>query len=90
MPPFESTIVLGPRDPDRAALEIAARAGARAAIVDANDLGIAKVLGASKGVPRALVERALRANPHGNGDEQTPIVVLGWRGAGAGPLDGAA
>jgi hypothetical protein len=90
LPPFESTIVLGPRDPDRAALEIAARAGARAAIVDANDLGIAKVLGASKGVPRALVERALRANPHGNGDEQTPIVVLGWRGAGAGPLDGAA
>ncbi len=90
LPPFESTIVLGPRDPDRAAEDIAARTGARAAIVDANDLGIAKVLGASNGVPRAAVERALRANPHGNGDEQTPIVVLAWRAAGVGPLDGAA
>jgi hypothetical protein len=90
LPPFERTIVLGPRDPDAAAREIAGRCGARVAIVDANDLGIAKVLGASEGVPRAGVERALRANPHGNGDEQTPIVVLSWRGAGAGPLGAAA
>jgi hypothetical protein len=48
------------------------------------------VLGASPGVPREGVELALRANPHGNGDEQTPIVVLAWRGTGAGPLGAAA
>ena len=86
LPPFERTIVLGPEDPDRAAREIATRAGAHAVVVDANDLGIAKVLGASGGVRRERVESALRANPHGNGDEQTPIVVLAWRGTGAGPL----
>jgi F420-0:Gamma-glutamyl ligase len=90
LPPFERTIVLGPRDPDGAARAIAARIGARAVIVDANDLGIAKVLGASEGVPRECVELALRANPHGNGDEQTPIVVLVWHGSGAGPLGAAA
>ena len=91
LPPFERTIVLGPDDPDRAAREIAARAGAHAVVVDANDLGIAKVLGASAGVRRAAVEAALRDNPHGNGDEQTPIVVLAWRAAGASPLlEGAA
>ena len=56
------------------------------AIVDANDLHKAKVLGASRGVDRAAVERALLDNPHGNGDEQTPIVVLKWRGGGANPL----
>jgi hypothetical protein len=39
---------------------------------------------------RERVRAALEANPHGNGDEQTPIVVLAWRGAGPSPLTGAA
>lgn len=86
LPPFDRTIVLGPENPDGAASEIAARAGAHAVVVDANDLGIAKVLGASARVRRAAVEAALRANPHGNGDEQTPIVVLAWRATGEHPL----
>jgi len=86
LPPFERTIVLGPADPDGVARAIAARCGAQATIVDANDLGIAKVLGASERVDRDAVARALASNPHGNGDEQTPIVVLKWRGPAAGPL----
>ena len=90
LPPFERTIVLGPEKPDRVAAAIAERAGVHAVIVDANDLGIARVLGASLGVDRAHVAGALRANPHGNGDEQTPIVILAWRGDGASPLGGAA
>jgi hypothetical protein len=86
LPPFERTIVLGPRDPNGAAREIATRIGARAVIVDANDVSAALVLGASEGVPREAVVRALRANPHGNGDEQTPIVVLAWRAGAGSPL----
>jgi hypothetical protein len=81
LPPFDRTIVLGPKDPDGVARAIAAATGAHAVIVDANDLGIAKVLGASERVDRAATEAALRRNPHGNGDEQTPIVVLASRGA---------
>ncbi|MBD5603796.1 MAG: coenzyme F420-0:L-glutamate ligase [Candidatus Eremiobacteraeota bacterium] len=86
LPPFERTIVLGPEDPNGAACAVATAAGAHAAIVDANDLGIAKVLGASPGVDADRVAAALRGNPHGNGDEQTPVVVLAWRGPGASPL----
>jgi hypothetical protein len=86
LPPFERTIVLGPADPDGAARAIAAQSGAHCAIVDANDLGIAKILGASPGLERERVGAALRANPHGNGDEQTPIVVLKWRGRGPSPF----
>ncbi|MGH7708249.1 MAG: coenzyme F420-0:L-glutamate ligase [Vulcanimicrobiaceae bacterium] len=86
LPPFERTIVFGPKDPELVAGRIAERCGAHAAVVDANDLGIAKVLGASRGVAGPAVERALRSNPHGNGDQQTPVVVLKWRGAGANPL----
>jgi len=79
MPPYERAIVLAPRDPDGVCATIAAVTGVACTIVDANDLEKAKVLGASAGVDRALVERALLDNPHGNSDEQTPIVVLKWR-----------
>lgn len=86
LPPFERTIVFGPLDPASVAREIASRCGAHAAVVDVNDLGAAKVLGASPDLLADRVERALRTNPHGNGDEQTPVVVLAWRGGGATPL----
>ena len=86
LPPFERMIVLGPKDPDITAQAIAERIGAACVIVDANDLGRAKVLGASHGVERHRVEQALEHNPHGNGDEQTPIVVVLWRADGPHPL----
>ena len=86
MPPYERAIVLAPREPDAVATSVFERTGAGCAIVDANDLEKAKVLGASPGVNRANVELALLDNPHGNGDEQTPIVVLKWRGTGENPL----
>jgi len=86
MPPYERTIVFAPRDADGFATSLTRAAGIACTVVDANDLGKAKVLGSSPGVRRASVEAALLDNPHGNSDEQTPIVVLKWRGAGANPL----
>ena len=86
LPPYERAIVLGPADPDRVSAELAASLGLHVAIVDANDLRRAKALGASPAIVRENVERALLGNPHGNGDEQTPLVVMVWRGAGAHPL----
>ena len=86
MPPYERAIVFAPRDADGVAELVTRRCGAACAVVDANDLGKAKVLGASSGVCRESVEEALRGNPHGNSDEQTPLVVLKWRGDGANPL----
>ena len=79
MPPYERHIVLGPRDPDAVAAAIAHACGAHAAIVDANDLEKVEVLGASAGVNAEAVRASLRGNPHGNADEQTPIVVLKYR-----------
>lgn len=86
MPPYERAIVFAPREPDAFGESVRARTGVDCAVVDANDLEKAKVLGASRGLNRAIVERALLDNPHGNGDEQTPVVVLKWRGDGANPL----
>jgi F420-0:gamma-glutamyl ligase len=86
MPPFERAIVFAPRHPDAFAQSVCERLGTACAVVDANDLGKVKVLGTSLGVERSAVEKALLDNPHGNGDEQTPIVVLKWRGIGRNPL----
>jgi F420-0:gamma-glutamyl ligase len=86
MPPYERSIVLGPERPDGVSAEIALYTGVHATIVDANDLNGAKILGASPCVNRSGVQAALARNPAGNGDEQTPIVVLKWRGDGANPL----
>src|SRR5476649_596538 len=90
LPPYERAIVLGPAEPDRVSTELAEALGLHVAIVDANDLRRAKALGASPLVVRDAVERALLGNPAGNGDEQTPLVILAWRGRGAHPLVRAA
>jgi F420-0:gamma-glutamyl ligase len=89
LPPYERAIVLGPADPDGMCADLQRRLGYSFAIVDANDLRRAKALGVSPDLVRANVERALLANPHGNSDEQTPLVVLAWRGAGRSPLRAA-
>lgn len=86
MPPYEQAIVFGPEDPDAFARACAERLGAGCAVVDANDLRAAKVLGASDGIVRPALARALLGNPHGNSDQQTPIVVLKWRAEGKHPL----
>jgi hypothetical protein len=86
MAPYERAIVLAPREPAEFARSLAERLQVAAAVVDANDLGKAKVLGASPDVRAESVAQALLDNPHGNGDEQTPVVVLKWRGPGRSPL----
>jgi hypothetical protein len=90
LPPYERAIVFGPAEPDRVCAELTDALGYGFAVVDANDLRRTKALGISPGLDRTAVETALLANPHGNGDEQTPLVVLTWRGTGPSPLRVAA
>jgi len=85
MPPFERHIVLGPLEPDKVAEEIARACGAHVAIVDANDLEKVDVLGESAGVNVDAVCACLRSNPHGNADQQTPIVTLKYRATEGSP-----
>lgn len=76
MPPYHAHIVLGPRDADKVAQEIADRLGVDTVIVDANDLGKVDVVGASRGVPRRLIPALLADNPSGNYEQQTPLTVI--------------
>lgn len=86
MPPYERAIVMAPRDAEAFARSLRERSGIASGVVDVNDLKKAKVLGISSGLRGESLEQALLDNPHGNSDEQTPVVVLKWRGDGENPL----
>jgi hypothetical protein len=76
MPPYTQHIVLGPDDPAGVARRVASEIGCGAAVVDANDLGRVEILGASAFLDRDLLTEAMRPNPQGNDDEQTPLVLV--------------
>ncbi|HEY9824013.1 MAG TPA: F420-0:Gamma-glutamyl ligase [Stenomitos sp.] len=76
LPPYDQFVVLGPDNAQAVVDEIKAQTGLSAAIVDVNDLKAVKVLAASQGVSLATLEEALRNNPAGNADEQTPVVLV--------------
>lgn len=75
IPPYNKYITKGPQNPDKVAVQVAETLDAPVAIVDANDLGV-EILGASRGIDRKLLKMALRDNPLGQSDEQTPIGIL--------------
>lgn len=74
--PFDRHIVLGPKEPQRVVDRIKATTGAEAVIADVNDIGKVDILAATDGVDREMLYSYLKDNPHGNDDQQTPIVVL--------------
>lgn len=86
MPPYERHIVFGPLEPAAAAAQIGRACGCEVAVVDANDLKKVEILGATPTVNADAVRISLQHNPAGNGDEQTPIVVLKYRPAPGSPV----
>ena len=73
---FKGSVIKGPMEPDKVAQQIADVLSVGAAVVDVNDIGGSWAVGASRGVDRGLVEAALKDNPLGQGDEQTPCGIL--------------
>ena len=76
LPPYDQFIVLGPENPQQVVEQIQQATGLGAAIVDVNDLKAVKILAATSKVSHSLLEEALRSNPAGNADEQTPVVLI--------------
>jgi len=75
IPPYNTYVSKAPKDPEKTAQEISKKIGYPVVIVDVCDLG-GWVMGASKGVDRKLVIKALRDNPLGQTNEQTPFGIL--------------
>jgi hypothetical protein len=76
MPPYTQHIILGPHDPQGVARRVARELGCGAAVVDANDLGKVEIVGRSAFVDVELLMEAMRPNPQGNDDQQTPLVLV--------------
>src|SRR5262249_31949586 len=79
--PFDEFAMLGPEDPAGTAAGLAEMLGHPVVIVDANNINV-DVLGASPRFPASAadVRGVLLDNPMGQGDEQTPVVVVRPRG----------
>jgi hypothetical protein len=76
IPPYDKFIVLGPHEPGALCERIRQETGLEAAVVDVNDLRRVKILASTKGVSHDFLSRALISNPAGNGNEQTPVVLI--------------
>ena len=80
IPPYDQFITLGPVKVKETVEAVEARSGLPCAVVDVNDLsrirGDFLVLGKSGGVDEDILRVALLGNPQGNGEEQTPIVLI--------------
>lgn len=76
IPPYNHCVVLGPKDPDKVAAEVAKAIGQACLIVDINDIdGV--ILGASdKTLDRDLYRRILSDNPLGQDCQQTPMGII--------------
>jgi hypothetical protein len=76
LPPYDQFIVLGPTNTQQIVDHIKRETGLAAAIVDVNDLKAVKILAVTSDVSPAFLTQALRSNPAGNADEQTPLVLI--------------
>lgn len=75
LPPYNTYVSKGPAHANEVAKSVSEKIGTTVVIVDANDLGV-NILGTSEGVNKKLVVHALKDNPLGQSDEQTPIGIL--------------
>lgn len=76
VPPYNETVILGPKNPSKVARQIKKELGFDACIMDINDIGGSWVIGASKGVNKKLLEAIMKDNPQGQGDELTPFCIV--------------
>ena len=75
IPPYNTYVSKGPLKPKKIAVSISREIDLPVAIVDANDFGV-NILGASQGIDKKLLTKALKDNPLGQSDESTPIGIL--------------
>jgi F420-0:gamma-glutamyl ligase-like protein len=76
LPPYNKCVVLGPKNPDNVAHEVAQAIGHKAIVIDVNDLS-GKILGASDpSIDRDLMVKILKDNPLGQSGQQTPMGII--------------
>jgi len=75
-PPYDKSIVLGPKDSQLFCLEASKELKVNVAVVDVNDLGRVKILSTNNINNTELIKKALTSNPAGNANQLTPLVLI--------------
>tara|TARA_Y100001968_G_scaffold38294_1_gene29251 strand:- start:92 stop:1258 length:1167 start_codon:yes stop_codon:yes gene_type:complete len=75
-PPYDKCIVLGPKDTKNFCLTASKELNVNVAVVDVNDLGRVKILSTNNINNDETIKRALKSNPAGNANQQTPLVLI--------------
>ena len=75
-PPYDKSIVLGPKATESFCTTASKKLGVNIAVVDVNDLGKVKVISSNKKSNIELIKKALISNPAGNANQHTPIVFI--------------
>ena len=77
MPPFDKSVVLGPKNPNQVVADISnATKPFGAIIADVNDLHRARIVAYSANVKPEAAANALLDNPFGNASQKQPICIL--------------
>jgi len=77
LPPGNTSVTLGPENPEKVSQEIEDALGFGVVIIDANDYGV-RVLAKSHRIDLSdnMLRRIFSDNPMGQSDEQTPIIIV--------------
>tara|TARA_B100001250_G_scaffold81086_1_gene66717 strand:- start:1465 stop:2628 length:1164 start_codon:yes stop_codon:yes gene_type:complete len=75
-PPYDKSIVLGPKDSHSFCIAASKELKINVAVVDVNDLGKVKILSTNNINNTEIIKRSLSSNPAGNANQHTPIVVI--------------
>ncbi|MCK4956796.1 MAG: coenzyme F420-0:L-glutamate ligase [Candidatus Cloacimonetes bacterium] len=76
VPPYEKCVIKGPINPGKEAQRVADEFGIEAAVMDINDIGGCWMIGGSKNANKEFLEKVMKDNPQGQGDELTPICII--------------
>ena len=75
-PPYDKSIVLGPKETQIFCIKASKELNINIAVVDVNDLGRVKILSTNNVNNIKKNKKALTSNPAGNANQQTPLVLI--------------
>lgn len=76
VPPYNKTVIKGPKNPGLVAHNLHQELGFHFAIMDINDIGGSWVIGNSDAVDIKELELIMKDNPQGQADELTPLCIV--------------
>jgi hypothetical protein len=76
VPPYNECVIKGPLHPEKEAQRIKDAIFHETAIMDINDIGGCWMIGGSDGISKHFMEKVMKDNPQGQGDELTPICLI--------------